>query len=173
MAHRMYRLRTPPWWAMSSLWVQSPCFVRHSTSCWLSFQQIFAHFKEGILPCPSRGFLASLSQPPVSPLPPGINLKGKTAIIPGSNGGIGYEAARQLQGLNISNVILAVRSMPKGEATKNTHAADNTVKLQKVMHLDMDDYHSVASFAAAVKIWCPSLKSSHAQRWHYLPQTGV
>lgn len=73
-----------------------------------------------------RGFLASLSQPPVSPLPPGINLKGKTAIIPGSNGGIGYEAARQLQGLNISNIILAVRSMSKGEAAKNTLAADNT-----------------------------------------------
>lgn len=48
-------------------------------------------------------FLACFSQPPVSPLPPGINLKGKTAIITGSKGGIGYEAARQLLGLNISN----------------------------------------------------------------------
>ena len=57
---------------------------------------------------------------------PGHQLKGKTAIIPCSNGGIGYEAARQLQGLNISNIILAVRSMSKGEAAKNTLAADNT-----------------------------------------------
>lgn len=108
-------------------------------------------------------FPASFSQSPVSPLPPGINLKGKTAIITGSNGGIGYETARHLLALNISNVILAVRSMPNGEEARSTLAADNTVKLQnphaniKVMYLDMDDYRSVASFAAAVDSDVPAL----------------
>lgn len=45
----------------------------------------------------------------------------------------GYEAARQVLGLNISNVILAVRSMSKGGEAKNTLAAVNTVKLQTRM----------------------------------------
>lgn len=71
--------------------------------------------------------------------------------------------SRHMLALNISNVILAILSMSKGEEATNTLAADNTVKLQnsdaniKVMHLDMDDYHSVASFAATVKSDVPAL----------------
>lgn len=56
-------------------------------------------------------FLASFGQPPASHLPLSINLMGKTAIITSSNGGIGYEAARQLLALNISNIILASPAM--------------------------------------------------------------
>lgn len=56
--------------------------------------------------------------------------------------------------------------MSQGEEAETTLAADNddnAVKLQnsdaniKVMHLDVNDYHSVASFAAAVKSDVPAL----------------
>lgn len=107
-------------------------------------------------------FLASFSQSPGSPLPPGIDLKGKTAVITGSNGGIGYEAIYP-SATDPEYHILAVRSLSKGEEAKKSLAVDSTAKFHnsnaniKVMHLDMDDYHSVASFVTAVKFDVPAL----------------
>lgn len=118
-----------------------------SSAHFMLILQNICQFQRNYLLCPLRDFLASFSQPLVSPLPPGINLKGKTAIMTGSNGRIGYEAARQLLALNTSNVILAVRSMSKGKDAPL--AADSTVKLQipdaniKVIQLDMDDCHEL------------------------------
>ncbi|KAL8826051.1 MAG: hypothetical protein Q9191_004037 [Dirinaria sp. TL-2023a] len=98
-----------------------------------------------------------LTQPKVTPLPTGINLKGKTVVITGASAGMGLEAARQLLTLNASTVVLAVRNTAKGEDCKASLLADPTIKKHNtsptitVMKLDMDDYHSVVSFAAAVK----------------------
>lgn len=49
--------------------------------------------------------------------------------------------------------------MSKGEEAKNTLASQiaNKDANIKVMHLDMDDYHSVAPLAAAVKSDFPAL----------------
>ena len=47
---------------------------------------------------------------------PGTTLSGKTAIVSGSNTGLGFEAARQLLDLGLSHLILAVRSLERGEA---------------------------------------------------------
>lgn len=41
-----------------------------------------------------------------------VDLKGKTAIITGSNSGIGLECARQLLDLGLGKLILAVRTSP-------------------------------------------------------------
>lgn len=98
-----------------------------------------------------------LSQPKVNPLPRGIDLKGKTAIITGASAGMGLETARQLLSLNASTVVLAVRNTAKGEDCKSSLLADPAVKEQNqnatviVMKLDMDDYESVKAFASAVK----------------------
>lgn len=43
-----------------------------------------------------------------------VNLQGKTAIVTGSNSGLGLQCARQLLTLGISKLILAVRSETKG-----------------------------------------------------------
>ncbi|KAH7397774.1 hypothetical protein BKA64DRAFT_753442 [Cadophora sp. MPI-SDFR-AT-0126] len=77
---------------------------------------------------------------------PGTTLSGKTAIITGSNTGLGYEAALQLLELNLTHLIIAVRSLEKGNA-----AATKLRKLSKavveVWELDMCFYASIQSFA--------------------------
>ena len=46
----------------------------------------------------------------------GVNLNGKTAIVTGSNTGVGLETARQLLDLGIRKLVLAVRNETKGAA---------------------------------------------------------
>lgn len=103
------------------------------------------------------GFL----QAAVTPLPTGINLKGKTAIITGASAGMGLETARQLLTLNASTVVLAVRNLHKGETCREQLLADPAVKTHNpdgavnVMQLDMDNYESIKAFATAVKAELP------------------
>lgn len=82
---------------------------------------------------------------------PGTSLSGKTAIISGSNTGLGYEAAIQLLGLKLSHLILAVRSVEKGEtaAAKLRHLHPKP-KIE-VWQLDMSLYDSIKAFASRVK----------------------
>lgn len=88
-------------------------------------------------------FFVSLPKPTVS-------CKGKTVIVTGSNTGLGKEAARHFVGLGASTVILAVRSLEKGEAAKEdilrtTKATSDTIRVWK---LDMQNYQSVLDFAS-------------------------
>lgn len=98
-----------------------------------------------------------MGQPTIPPTPSGTTLKGKTAIITGGNAGLGYETARQYLLLGISRVILAVRSVPKGNQAANALLADSTVKsanaaaIVDVFELDLDDYESGLKFVAKVK----------------------
>ncbi|KAL4865073.1 hypothetical protein BDV12DRAFT_200457 [Aspergillus spectabilis] len=57
-----------------------------------------------------------MGQPKVTPLPSNIDLAGKSAVITGSTAGLGLETARQLLTLKLSNLILAVRNVRKGES---------------------------------------------------------
>lgn len=77
----------------------------------------------------------------------GTDLTGQTAIVTGSNVGLGYEAALQLLGLKLSHLILAVRSVEKGE----TAAAEMRKRYPKstieVWPLDLFEYESIQAFA--------------------------
>jgi NAD(P)-dependent dehydrogenase (short-subunit alcohol dehydrogenase family) len=85
---------------------------------------------------------------------PKDSYEGKTIIITGSNTGLGLEAARHFVRLGASTVILAVRSLSKGEAAKaDIEATTKRHDVIKVMHLDMSSYDSVLQFASA----CASL----------------
>ncbi|KAH7627196.1 hypothetical protein B0T09DRAFT_391590 [Sordaria sp. MPI-SDFR-AT-0083] len=64
----------------------------------------------------------------------GVNLNGKTAIVTGSNTGVGLETARQLLDLGIRKLVLAVRNETKGAAA--------------VWNLDLSVYDSILAFAA-------------------------
>ena len=96
-------------------------------------------------------------QPPVSPNPASLNLAGQTVIITGANAGLGFECARQLLISHASTVILAVRTMSKGEAARANLLANPEVHRRnpdadiKVLKLDMEDYKSVMAFADNVK----------------------
>ena len=88
----------------------------------------------------------------VTPPKPTGDLTGKTVIVTGSNVGLGKEAARHFTSLNASTVILAVRSLEKGEAArKDIEATTGRQGVIKVMHLDMSYYRSVLDFASKVQ----------------------
>lgn len=74
---------------------------------------------------------------------------GKTAIVTGSNIGLGLEAARHFTRLGAAKVILAVRSTNKGEEAKKDIEKTTGVKnVVEVWQLDMSSYQSVLDFAA-------------------------
>ncbi len=93
-------------------------------------------------------------QASVPPLPPGINLTGKTAIVTGATAGIGLEISRQLLANKISNLIMAVRNLPKGEAVRESLLSEPAIKAAnpnaavKVMKLDTESYESVQRFVS-------------------------
>jgi NAD(P)-dependent dehydrogenase (short-subunit alcohol dehydrogenase family) len=90
---------------------------------------------------------------------PTASCVGKTVIVTGSNTGLGKEAARHFVRLGASTVILAVRSIEKGEAAKrdietSTKCSQDVVQ---VWHLDMSSYESVLAFAARAEKELPRL----------------
>ena len=98
-----------------------------------------------------------MGQPTIAPTPSVTSFKGQTIIVTGGNAGLGLEAARQFLTLHASRVILAVRSLAKGNEAVRLLTADPTVQSAnsqaeiKVMELDLDDYKSVVKFATNVK----------------------
>ncbi|KAH7206044.1 hypothetical protein DER44DRAFT_320369 [Fusarium oxysporum] len=74
-------------------------------------------------------------------------VEGSTAIITGSNTGLGFEASKQLLSLGLSHLIMGVRSIEKGNA-----AAEKLRKIAPsaridVWQLDMQSYDSIQAFA--------------------------
>ncbi|EOA83402.1 uncharacterized protein SETTUDRAFT_93804 [Exserohilum turcica Et28A] len=82
------------------------------------------------------------------PIGPHVKLDGQTAIITGSNTGLGFEAARQLLQLGLSRVILAVRSQAKGDMAAGTLRSEFPNTQIEVWILDMDNPESVSAFVA-------------------------
>lgn len=79
---------------------------------------------------------------------PKFDLTGQTAIVTGSNTGLGFEAARHLVRLDAERVILAVRSVEKGEQAKQRIEESTKRKgVIEVWELDLPSYESVKSFA--------------------------
>lgn len=79
--------------------------------------------------------------------PTTCGLEGQTGIVTGSNVGLGLEASRQLLGLGITKLILAVRSEEKGETAKQELATAFPSAIVEVWKLDMASYDSVQAFA--------------------------
>ncbi|KAK3933622.1 short-chain dehydrogenase reductase [Diplogelasinospora grovesii] len=80
-----------------------------------------------------------------------VNLAGKTAIVTGSNTGIGLECCRQFLGLGLSRLILAVRSEAKGETAKAELQRAFPRQAIEVWKLDLSLYDSIVSFAERTK----------------------
>ncbi|OTB09487.1 hypothetical protein M426DRAFT_80076 [Hypoxylon sp. CI-4A] len=86
-------------------------------------------------------------------LPTDVDLEGKTAIVTGSNTGIGFECARQLLDLHVSKLIIAVRNESKGEGSKARLISDRRVEpsIIEVWKLDMESYDSISTFVERAK----------------------
>lgn len=80
------------------------------------------------------------------PKPIKADLSGQTAIITGANIGLGFETGRQLLGLGLSRLILAVRSQSKGDAAAAKLRGEHPSAKIEVWLLDMNSYASIHAF---------------------------
>ncbi|KFY72555.1 hypothetical protein V499_07303 [Pseudogymnoascus sp. VKM F-103] len=74
------------------------------------------------------------------------SLKGKVAIITGSNTGLGFESSKQLLTLGLSHLIVAVRSTKKGKDAASQLTLANPSATIDVWPLDMESYDSIQTF---------------------------
>ncbi|KAF2875610.1 hypothetical protein BDV95DRAFT_278873 [Massariosphaeria phaeospora] len=83
------------------------------------------------------------------PAYPTASFAGQTVIVTGSNTGLGFEAARHIVLLGASKVILAVRTVSKGEAAaaKILESTKATKTKVEVWPLDLSNYDSIKAFA--------------------------
>lgn len=80
---------------------------------------------------------------------PTSDFSGKTIVVTGSNVGLGLEAARHFTRLNAEKLILAVRSLEKGnEAKQSIEESTHRTGVVEVWELDLSSYQSVEKFAA-------------------------
>lgn len=80
------------------------------------------------------------------PLPSKVSLSGQTAVITGSNSGIGFEACRQLLQFGLSRLIMAVRSQASGDTAAKTLRMEFPDVDIEVWLLDMAEYDSIDAF---------------------------
>jgi NAD(P)-dependent dehydrogenase (short-subunit alcohol dehydrogenase family) len=80
-------------------------------------------------------------------------------IVTGSNIGLGLEAARHFTRLNAAKVILAVRSIEKGNAAKKAieESTSRPTNVIEVWPLDLSSYDSVKAFAERASTTLPRL----------------
>ncbi|KAI9154973.1 Short chain dehydrogenase virG [Paramyrothecium foliicola] len=102
---------------------------------------------------PGQYFYRQLFVKPRSLTKNEAGVQGKTAIVTGSNIGLGLEAAHQLLDLGLSKLILAVRDVAKGEsARKRLLSGRNAAAVViEVWSLDLDSYDSILAFAERAK----------------------
>lgn len=80
------------------------------------------------------------------PPPKDMDLTGQTAIVTGSNSGLGFECARILLNHQLSRIILAVRSTQKGnDAATELQNQHPTLQIE-VWSLGMLNYRSIQAF---------------------------
>lgn len=85
-------------------------------------------------------------------IPSTQDCKGKTYIVTGSNTGLGLECAKHFVQLSASKVILAVRTISKGEAAKARIEQETDRKdVVEVWPLDLCSSESTIAFADKVK----------------------
>lgn len=81
-----------------------------------------------------------------TPLPADVRVTGQTAVVTGSNVGLGLEASRQLLQRGLAHLVMAVRSQAKGaSAAESLQRAFPDAKVS-VWLLDMTSYDSIRSF---------------------------
>lgn len=78
--------------------------------------------------------------------PSDTNLSGQVAIITGGSSGLGLHCARHFLSLKLSHLILAVRSLEKGEAIAKKLRSDYPAAKIEVWHLEMSSYPSIQEF---------------------------
>lgn len=86
------------------------------------------------------------------PAPPIASFSGKTVLITGANTGLGFEAAKHYLALDAARLIIAVRSLEKGNAAREhlLQAFPSKNDAIDVLPLDMNSYDSIKKFAKTI-----------------------
>ncbi|KAK4496367.1 hypothetical protein PRZ48_012347 [Zasmidium cellare] len=99
-------------------------------------------------PTPSAGLGLLFSQATYRAPLPTESFEGQTIIVTGANAGLGRDAVRHLVRLNASRVILAVRTISKGEEAQAAIEEEYGRKgVMEVWQIDMAKFASVRAFA--------------------------
>ncbi|KAL9565080.1 hypothetical protein ACKAV7_010725 [Fusarium commune] len=87
------------------------------------------------------------------------DLSDKTMIVTGSNTGLGFEASQHLLRLGVGKLIMAVRSLEKGEKARKEllQLTKRSPESIEVWHLDMESYESVKAFSARAIAELPTI----------------
>ncbi|KAF9526083.1 hypothetical protein CPB83DRAFT_858313 [Crepidotus variabilis] len=82
------------------------------------------------------------------PMPPVLrkDLSEKTAIVIGSNTGIGYETAKHFASMGVTRLVLAVRNREKGEAARKQLEEETGFRNAEVGIVDLTSFESVGNF---------------------------
>ena len=79
--------------------------------------------------------------------------RGRTYIVTGSNGGLGYECVKHLVRFEATRVIMAVRNMESGSAAlQQIEAEVGRSGVMQVWELDLSSFDSVKRFAKKVEV---------------------
>ncbi|KAH7311440.1 short chain dehydrogenase [Stachybotrys elegans] len=92
-------------------------------------------------------FVTSQFKTKCIPPPAETSFAGRTAIITGSNVGIGLETCRVMLRLGLSRLVMAVRTVAKGEAAAEPLRKAHPQAVIDVWPLDMLSYESIQAFA--------------------------
>ncbi|CZR69386.1 related to enoyl-CoA hydratase/isomerase [Phialocephala subalpina] len=80
---------------------------------------------------------------------PNSDFSGQTCIVTGANAGLAFEVAQHMVRLNATRVILAVRSVDRGEAArKKLEEATGRTGIVEVWPLDLSSFDSVKEFGS-------------------------
>ncbi len=102
-------------------------------------------------------FLQSQFSAKAPSLPESLNLSGQVSIVTGASTGLGFQCGRQLLALKLSHLVLAVRSLQKGEAAAAKFRAEFSQAKIEVWPLEMTSYESIQAFARKVDRDLPRL----------------
>lgn len=92
------------------------------------------------------------------PSDPTVSFAGKTVLVTGGNCGLGFEAALKFVTLGAKNVVLACRSLEKGDAAvADIEKRTGRKGVLRSWQLDMNSYASVQALAARVAAELPGL----------------
>lgn len=89
----------------------------------------------------------------ITPPPPTASFQGQTVIVTGSNTGLGFEAALHIARLGAEKLILAVRTISKGEEARRhiLRSTGRDADSVEVWDLDMSRSASVKAFSTRAK----------------------